>query len=52
MKVTFYSNFLTHHQLSFCLEMKKILGDNFKFVSTMKIFKWRLDLGFKDLDQE
>ena len=52
MKVTFYSNFLTHHQLSFCLEMKKILGDNFKFVSTMRIFKWRLDLGFKDLDQE
>lgn len=52
MKVTFYSNFLTHHQVPFCLEMKKILGDDFKFVSTMKIFQWRLDLGFKDLDQE
>ncbi len=52
MKVTFYSNFLTHHQVPFCLEMKKILGDDFKFVSTMKIFKWRLDLGFKDLDKE
>ena len=52
MKVTFYSNFLTHHQVPFCLEMQKILGDDFKFVSTMKIFQWRLDLGFKDLDQE
>lgn len=52
MKVTFYSNFLTHHQVPFCLEMKKLLGDDFKFVSTMKIFQWRLDLGFKDLDQE
>lgn len=52
MKVTFYSNFLTHHQVPFCLEMQKKLGDDFKFVSTMKIFKWRLDLGFKDLDQE
>lgn len=52
MKVVFYSNFLTHHQVPFCLEMQKILGDNFKFVSTVKIFQWRLDLGFKDLDQE
>ena len=52
MKVTFYSNFLTHHQVPFCLEMQKRLGDNFKFVSTMKIFQWRLDLGFEDLDQK
>lgn len=52
MKVTFYSNFLTHHQVPFCLEMQKRLGNDFKFVSTMKIFQWRLDLGFKDLDQE
>ena len=52
MKVTFYSNFLTHHQVPFCLEMKKRLGDDFKFVSTMKIFQWRLDMGFKDLDRE
>ena len=52
MKVTFYSNFLTHHQVPFCLEMQKRLGDDFKFVSTMKIFKWRLDLGFEDLDQK
>lgn len=52
MKVTFYSNFLTHHQIPFCLAMQKRLGDNFKFVSTMKIFQWRLDLGFEDLDQK
>jgi len=52
MKVTFYSNFLTHHQVPFCVEMKKLLGNDFKFVSTVKIFQWRLDLGFKDLDQE
>ncbi|MCI9015567.1 MAG: glycosyltransferase [Clostridia bacterium] len=52
MKVTFYSNFLTHHQLPFCLEMQKRLGKDFKFVSTVKIFQWRLDLGFKDLDKE
>ena len=52
MKVTFYSNFLTHHQLPFCLEMQKRLGEDFKFVSTVKIFQWRLDMGFKDLDKE
>lgn len=52
MKVVFISNFLTHHQLPFCLEMQKRLGDDFKFISTVKIFKWRLDLGFKDLDSE
>lgn len=52
MKVTFYSNFLTHHQLPFCLEMKKKLGDDFKFVSTVKIFQWRLDLGFENLDDQ
>ena len=52
MKVTFYSNFLTHHQVPFCLEMQKRLGDDFKFVSTVKIVQWRLDLGFKDLDKE
>lgn len=52
MKVTFYSNFLTHHQVPFCIEMQKRLGEDFKFVSTMRIFKWRLDMGFKDLDKE
>ena len=52
MKVVFISNFLTHHQVPFCIEMQKRLGNDFKFISTIKIFKWRLDLGFKDLDKE
>ena len=52
MKVTFFSNFLTHHQVPFCLAMQKRFGDDFKFVSTIKIFQWRLDLGFEDLDQK
>ncbi len=50
MKVVFISNFLTHHQVPFCIEMQKRLGDDFKFISTVKIFDWRLKLGFKDLD--
>lgn len=52
MKVVFISNFLTHHQVPFCIEMQKRLGEDFKFISTVKIFEWRLKLGFKDLDSE
>lgn len=52
MKVVFISNFLTHHQVPFCIEMQKRLGDDFKFISTLKIFDWRLKLGFKDLDDK
>ncbi len=52
MKVAFFSNFLTHHQVPFCLEMQKKLGQDFKFVSTEKIYQWRLDMGFEDLDKK
>lgn len=50
MKITFYSNFFTHHQEPFCLEMVKKYGDDFKFVSTIKITEERLNLGYKDMD--
>lgn len=52
MKVTFFSNFLTHHQVPFCLEMQKRYGDGFKFVATMKIVEERLKLGYKDMDHD
>ena len=50
MKITFFSNFLTHHQLPFCLEMQKIYGDDFKFISTEKINEERLKLGYSNMD--
>ncbi|MGV8093749.1 MAG: glycosyltransferase [Mangrovibacterium sp.] len=34
MKITFFSNFLNHHQTPFCDGMYKELGDHFTFVST------------------
>lgn len=52
MKISFFTNFLTHHQLPFCLEMYKKYGDNFKFVSTVKINNERLSLGYKDMDND
>ena len=50
MKITFFSNFLTHHQLPFCMEMFKIYGDDFKFISTEKINDERLALGYSNID--
>ena len=52
MKIIFISNFLTHHQLPFCLEMVERYGDDFKFISTIKITEERLKLGYKDLDYD
>lgn len=52
MKISFYSNFLNHHQLELCLEMKKKLGNKFTFVATEPIPKERLDLGYHDMNKE
>jgi glycosyltransferase involved in cell wall biosynthesis len=48
MKITFFSNFLNHHQTPFCEEMYKLLKDNFTFVSTMETPKWLLNGGYSD----
>lgn len=48
MKVTFYSNFLNHHQIPFCNKMYELLGDKFKFVATEEISNERIMLGFAD----
>ena len=52
MKIVFFTNFMTHHQLPFCLEMYKKYGDDFKFVSTEKINDERISLGYKDMDND
>lgn len=49
--VTFFSNFLLHHQTPFCEAMVKLLGGNFKFVATEQIPQERLDLGYKNLSK-
>ena len=52
MKITFYSNYLTHHQLPFSLEMAKRYGDGYKFVSTIPITEERLKLGYHNMDDD
>lgn len=50
MKLAFFSNFLNHHQLPFCLEMEKRLGKNFIFVATESTPQSRLDLGYEEMN--
>lgn len=48
MKVTFFSNFLNHHQTPFCDEMHKHLGGDFTFVSTEETPDSFLQNGYPD----
>lgn len=52
MTVTFYSNFLSDHQLPLCQEFLNVLGeDNFYFVAHTKIDPERVSLGFDDMNE-
>ncbi len=44
--VTFLTNYLTHHQLPFALEMYRILGDKFIFVATNYMEEERKSMGW------
>lgn len=48
IKLTFYSNFLNHHQTPVCDEFYKRLGLNFTFVSTIKMPEQFLKSGYPD----
>jgi len=46
IKISFYSNYLNHHQIPFCNEMYKLLGDDYKFVATEPMEQERVKLGW------
>lgn len=52
MQITFFSNFLNHHQLPFCLEMTKYQENQFTFVETEPIEQERLDMGYEDMGEK
>jgi len=52
MKITFFSNFLNHHQLPFCKEMSKKNGVDFKFVATEPVPDERLKMGYHDMSTQ
>ena len=52
MKVTFFSNFINHHQIPLCEAFIRQLGhDNFVFVATEKVPEERIRLGYPDNKQ-
>ncbi|MGB4581283.1 MAG: glycosyltransferase family 4 protein [Coriobacteriia bacterium] len=50
MKVAFFSNFLSQHQLPLCEAMAARLGDGFTFVACEQIHQERVALGFEDMN--
>lgn len=52
MKITFFSNFLNHHQLPFCLAMDRLTGGNFTFVATTPVPQARLQMGYHDMNKQ
>lgn len=50
LTVTFFSNFLLHHQTPFCESMIKRIGDGFRFVATEPIPQERLDMGYQNFE--
>ena len=52
MILTFYSNFLNHHQLPLDKELYNILGDDYKFVATTPTPSERIKLGYEDMNKK
>ena len=48
LTVTFFSNFLLHHQTSFCEAMIKRIGEGFHFVATEPTPDERINMGYRD----
>ena len=47
MKLVFISNYMTHHQLPFCLALEKKLGEEFCFLATDRMEDERKRMGWE-----
>ena len=52
MKIVFVSNYLSPHQLPFCLAMSNYTDVEFVFVATLPVSEARKKLGYDDLDKK
>lgn len=52
MKVAFFSNYLNHHQLPFCLAMLELTQGAFTFVASGQVSQERLNLGYADMNAQ
>ncbi|MDO4940297.1 MAG: glycosyltransferase [Erysipelotrichaceae bacterium] len=51
-KVTFFSNYINHHQLPFSKEMVKLTDNNYFFVAQKAISEKRIALGYKNISND
>lgn len=49
IKVTFFSNYLNHHQLPLCLKLNELTNGSFKFVAQKAISEKRIAFGYKNI---
>lgn len=52
MNVVMISNYMNHHQISFCDEMETLTNGHFSFIATEAIAQFRVKLGYRDMDHE
>lgn len=52
MKIAFFSNYLNHHQLPFCVEMDRLTRGQFTFVATTPTPRARLEFGYHDMNKQ
>ena len=52
MKVTFYSNFMNHHQKALAEEFSRIYGSDYVFIAFTPFDSDRLTIGYRDMNQE
>ena len=51
-EVVFFSNYLNHHQLSFCKELVKLTDSHFHFVAQKAISEKRIAFGYQNITEK
>ena len=51
-KVVFFSNYLNHHQLSFCEALVRLTNNNFSFVAQKAISEKRIAFGYQNITEK
>ncbi len=52
MNIVLISNYLNHHSLALCEELKQITENNFHFIATRKVTEDRKKLGYQDINDK
>lgn len=52
MRITFYSNFMNHHQEKLSLKLHELTNGKYNFVACIPIEKERIELGYEDMNKK